>query len=138
MHIHKTNAKLNQILLMCTKIIRLGGCKLKMSPFLLPYHSELRYFVKSICIFFHAVLCFISFNHLLLIFKYSCLCFPTTTSPPTLNPTPLWLCPWVLYTHSLTTLSLLSPIISLPPPLWLLSVCSLFLCLWLYFVCLSC
>ena len=38
--------------------------------------------------------------------------FPTP--PPTLNPTPLWLCPWVLYTCSLTTLSLLSPLISLP------------------------
>ena len=28
------------------------------------------------------------------------------------------------------------PVISLPPPLWLLSVCSLFQCLWLYFACL--
>ena len=56
--------------------------------------------------------------------------------PPTLYPTPLWLCPWVLYTCSLTTLLLLSPVISLPPPLWLLSVCSLFQCLWSYFACL--
>ena len=29
-----------------------------------------------------------------------------------------------------------SPIIPLPTPLWLLSVCSLFQCLWLYFACL--
>ena len=33
----------------------------------------------------------------LLLFKYSCLHFPLTT-PPTLNPPPLWLCPCVLYT----------------------------------------
>ena len=35
--------------------------------------------------------------------------------PPTLNPSPLWLCPWVLYTCSLMTLplpSLLSPCLS--------------------------
>ena len=41
------------------------------------------------------------------------------------------------YTCSLTTLPLLSPVIPLCPPLWLLSVCSLFQCLWLYlFACL--
>ena len=34
------------------------------------------------------------------------------------------------------TLPLFSPIIPLPPPLWLLSVYSLFQCLWLYFACL--
>ena len=48
----------------------------------------------------------------------------------------LWLCPCVLYTCSLMDLPLFSSIIPLPPPLWLLSVCSLFQCFWLYFVCL--
>ena len=63
--------------------------------------------------------------------------FPIHPLPyPTLNPSSLWLCPWVLYAHSLMTLTLLSPVTSLPPPLWLLSVCSLFPCLWLYFACL--
>ena len=57
---------------------------------------------------------------------------PYPPPPPTLNPNPLWLCPWVLYTCSLMTLPLLSPVITLPLPLWLLSVCSLFQCPWLY------
>ena len=46
-------------------------------------------------------------------FKYSCLHFPTTTLPcptrPHLPPSilfPFWLCPWVLYTCSLTTFPL--------------------------------
>ena len=51
--------------------------------------------------------------------------------PPTLDPTPLWLYPCILYTCSLMTLPLFSHY-----PLRLLSVCSLFQCLWLYFVCL--
>ena len=59
----------------------------------------------------------------LLSFKYSCLHFTPT---PTLDPTPLWFCPRVLHTCSLKTLPLLSPIIPLPRPLWLLSVCSSF------------
>ena len=52
----------------------------------------------------------------LLLFKYSCPHFPPTTPPPhaspppTLEPTPLWLCPCVLYTCSLMALPLLSPI----------------------------
>ena len=36
------------------------------------------------------------------------------TPPPTLNPIPLWLCPCVLYTCSLTILGLFSPLSSLP------------------------
>ena len=80
---------------------------------------------------------FIIYFMFLLLFKYSCLHFPATTFPcPTLNPSPLWHCPWVLNTCCLMTLLLLSLIIPFPPPLWLLSVYSLFQCLWLYFVCL--
>ena len=41
---------------------------------------------------------------------------PASTQTPTLNPTPIWLCPWILYTCSLMSLSLLCPIISLPVP----------------------
>ena len=44
----------------------------------------------------------------------------------------------VLYTHFLTAPPLFSPIILLPTPLWLLSVCFLFQCLWLDFACLFC
>ena len=47
-----------------------------------------------------------------------------------------WLCPCILYTGSLMALPRFSPIIPLPSSLWLLSVCSLFQCLWLYFACL--
>ena len=59
---------------------------------------------------------------------------PISTSYP--RTYPLWLCPCVLYTCSFMVLLLFSPIVPLPPPLWLLSVCSLFQCLWLYFACL--
>ena len=37
---------------------------------------------------------------------------------------------------SLIAICLFSPNIPLPTPFWLLSVCSLFQCLWLYFACL--
>ena len=57
-------------------------------------------------------------------------------SPPTLTPSLIWFCPWVFYTYDLTTLPPLSPVIILLPPLWLLSVCSLFQNLWLYCACL--
>ena len=60
-------------------------------------------------------------------------CYSSTVVSIFLPP----LCPWALYTWSLMTLSLLSPLITFPPPLWLLSVCSVFQCLWLYFACLS-
>ena len=36
---------------------------------------------------------------------------PQPSPPPTLNPTHLWLCPCVLYSHSLTTLPPFPPII---------------------------
>ena len=75
---------------------------------------------------------FYAYFILLLLFKYNCLHFPTTTfpsptypHPPTLNPSPLWLCPWFLYTWSLMTLSLLSLLIPFPLPL-VTVVCSLF------------
>ena len=73
-----------------------------------------------------------------LTFKYSCVHFPSITFPipPTshsqsYHPLDLSMGP---HTYSLMTLSLLSPIISLCPPLWLLSVCYLFQCIWLYLV----
>ena len=49
---------------------------------------------------------------------------------------PLWLFPCVLYTCSLMDLPLFYPIVPLPHSFWLLSVCSLFQCFWLYFACL--
>ena len=77
----------------------------------------------------------------LLLFKYSCVHFPPPLSlaPPT--PTShtqsfpslaLSLCPLYLFLDNL------SPSFPLLPPLSLLSVCSLFQCLWLYFACLFC
>ena len=83
---------------------------------------------------------------LLLFFYYCSSTVVSIFTPPLLPASPiptsdpqtycLWLCPCVLYTCSLMDLPLFSSIIPLPPPLWLLSVCSLFQCFWLYFVCL--
>ena len=55
--------------------------------------------------------------------------------PPILKTILLWLCPWVLYTCSVMTLPVLSPVSPRSPPLGLLSVRSLFQCLWFYFAC---
>ena len=63
---------------------------------------------------------FLFFNFLLL-FEYICLQFPP---PPTIDPTTFWLCPWILYICSLTTIPLLSPTIPHHFPLWLLLVYS--------------
>ena len=49
---------------------------------------------------------------------------PQPSPPPTLDPTPLWLCPWVLYTCFLTNLP---PFPSLSPPTSPLVTVSLFL-----------
>ena len=57
-------------------------------------------------------------------------------SPPTLNGFPPLALSMDLLTCSLTTLPFLSPVNPLLPPHWLLPVCSLFQCLWLYFACL--
>ena len=83
----------------------------------------------------------------LLLFKYSCLHFhplhlpslhraPSThpSPPPTLEPTTPFGFDCVSFIH--VGDPSLSPVIPLPQPLWLLSVCSLFQCLWLYFACL--
>ena len=69
---------------------------------------------------------------------FSCHNFPLPYPPhlPLSILFPFWLCPWDLNIHSSTTLPLLSSVIPLAPPLWLLSVCSLFQCLWLYYTCL--
>ena len=84
---------------------------------------------------------FFFFSFFLLMFEYNCLHFTTTTFPhPTHthlppNPTPPWLHPWVPHTCSFTSFSLLSHVISLPLPLWLLSVCCQCRCHWPYFAC---
>ena len=72
-------------------------------------------------------------------FKYNCLHFPHTAHPhPTYPCLPPYLLPTLAFFMcplycSLVTLPLFSLIIPLPQLLWLLSVCSLFQCLWLYF-----
>ena len=72
-------------------------------------------------------------------FHYSPLPFPCPSHIQSSSPTPTHHCPclWILYTCPLT-LPLLSPVSPLPPPLWSLSVCSLFLCLWFCFAHLFC
>ena len=77
----------------------------------------------------------------LLMFKYNCLYFLPTTLPSPQNPTfhllshcplALSMCPLHMF---LDNPSSFLPHYPLPTPLWLLSVCSIFQCLWLYFVC---
>ena len=70
--------------------------------------------------------------YVLLLFKYSCLHFQPThprLPPSNLSPLVLSVCP--LY-RSLDGPSSIIPHYPSPSPLWLLSVCSLFQCLWLY------
>ena len=76
----------------------------------------------------------------LLLFNYSCPHFPPLlfSALPTLTShiqsSPLRCrCPWVFYTCSLMTFPLPSPVTPLLPPLWSLSICSLFPCLRFYF-----
>ena len=77
---------------------------------------------------------FLNLLCIFLLFKYSCLHFHLTLAPappiPASHPRtqPLWLCPCVLHSCSLMDLHLFPAIIPVPPPLWLLSVCSLFQC----------
>ena len=95
------------------------------------------YHINSCYLFIYLYIYFIIVVQVQL-FPFSHHHFPPPYPPllTTLNPHPLWLGPWVLYTCSLMNLLLLSPINPIPLPLWLLSVCSLFQCLWLYFACL--
>ena len=71
-----------------------------------------------------------------LIYFYCCSSTVVSVFSPHLPPTPpiptsysrsypFWLCPCVLYIYFLRRLPLFSPIISVPSPLWLLSVRSL-------------
>ena len=83
-------------------------------------------------------------NFCVLLFKDRCLHFPPTTPlspqpPPPPTSIPLLLgCVHVSFIVVPENPSLLPPAphYTLPPHLWSLSVCSLFYCLWLYFVCL--
>ena len=66
------------------------------------------------------------------------LCPPLPSPPPTptVNPTPLSMS--VIHTCSLTSSFPFFPSLFpsvLPLPLWLLSLCSMFPCLWFYFAC---
>ena len=75
------------------------------------------------------------FYYSIMVVPYSLPLLSSTLPTPTSNiqsSTPYCLCPWVLYTCPLTTL-FLSYVNPLTSPLWLLSVCSSFPCLWLYF-----
>ena len=71
---------------------------------------------------------------ILLLFNYSCLHFPPPQPnlPPSLTSTfPLSF----VHVSFIVVLENPSPRYPLPPPLWLLSDCSYFQCLWLYFAC---
>ena len=96
---------------------------------------------RNLKIFFcHSFLIFLSFFivvQLQLLHLFPC-CSPLTHHPlhlwlPQSIPTPLSVPMRPLFMFCDLPLPLLSPVISLVPPLWSLSVCSLSLCLWFYF-----
>ena len=100
-------------------------------------HVSRRYFFFAI-----DTLLFISFFKIiiLLLFNYSCLHFPPTPppttpakpiSPPCFHPP----CPGFVHVSLIVVPENSSPRYPFLPPLWLLSNCSQFLCLWLYFAC---
>ena len=62
--------------------------------------------------------------------------FPTHSQLPQSIPTLLSMSMGHLYLFLDQTLPLLSPLMHPPPPVWSLSVSSLFPCLWFYFACL--
>ena len=81
--------------------------------------------------------------YFLLLFKYSCLnFFPTRhpthnpSLPPTLEPTPFGIVRVSFIHVPIWPFPYFPPLSLFPLPLWLLSVCFLFQCLWLYFACL--
>ena len=98
---------------------------------------------KNWCHLLRGRLLFFLLTFFLLLFKYSFLPFPSC--PPDLPRPPLLLllfpplppchCPWVLYNCSCKPITLFP---HYPPtsPLWSLSPCSQFQCLWLCFACL--
>ena len=71
------------------------------------------------------------------LFKYSCLHFPPTTLPHASHPhLPLLIPPPLGFVHVSFIVFPENPSPISPSPLWSLSVCSLFPCLWFYFACL--
>ena len=89
---------------------------------------------KSECTFFSLGLLLLT--PLLLLFNYSCpnsSCPCSSLPPPPAVSTLLSITMGPLYLFLDLTLPLLSPVIPLLPPLWSLSVCSLFPSLWFYF-----
>ena len=120
----KTTIARKQILSLSLSIIHLS---IYLSIYLSNLSSIYKYILKYIFIVVQVVLS-----------PFPCHPFPLPhpSPPPTLYPSLLSLCPWVVYTCSLTTLPLLYSIILFTPTLWLTSVCSLLQCLWLYFSCL--
>ena len=80
------------------------------------------------------------FSLFLLLFKYSCLHFPATTFSCPTHPhlPPSTLLPFGFVHGSFIHVPwqpfpFFHPLSPTPTPLWLMSVCSLFQCLWLYF-----
>ena len=84
-------------------------CSLAILPYFTKFISKM-YPIKILFYFFIVVQVQLSL--------FSCHHFPLPhpLQLPTLNPSRLWLCPWVLYTCSLTTLPLLSLLTPFPLP----------------------
>ena len=121
------------IILFCPSLNFCAYVILLLSCFLI-VHKEfwmgfyLGYVLDSFYLFIHLFIYFYCRSSTVCPFSCHHFHHPTHLPPPIVNPTHLWLCPWVLCTCSMVSLPLLSPVTPLCPPLWFLSVCSLFQC----------
>ena len=91
---------------------------------------------RLMCVVANGRISFYFFTFFLLLFKYSFLPFPLSPPHlPPLFPPPPFYGPRILYNSSCKPFTPF-PYNPLPSPLWSLSACSQFQCLWLYFACL--
>ena len=139
------------IVLFCGLLPLFSRCEHQLSFVILEYmHWKLKFVCTLVCLerksCIHCRLTIIHKNHFINLHCYFFIVLqiqlspfsrchfslPHPPPPPTLNPTPVWLCPWVLYPCSLMTLPLLSSVISPLSPLVTVSLFFIYMSLVLF------